>query len=60
MFFPVQNNFSIERWEKLAFVTFKVTFVTVKIFSFCYCFENNDFPEYLMFLMYHYLDLYNA
>ena len=23
MFFPVQNNFPIERWEKLGFVTFK-------------------------------------
>ena len=23
MFFPVQKNFSIERWEKLCFITFK-------------------------------------
>ena len=23
MFFVVQNNFSIERWEKLCFITFK-------------------------------------
>ena len=23
MFFPVQNNFPIERWEKLGFITFK-------------------------------------
>ena len=26
MFFPVQNNFPIERWEKLGFITFKSKF----------------------------------